>query len=45
VTASFLAMPSRSDQPDAAEAFGVRRTSLVDGLRATLAAADAGDAG
>ena len=45
VTASFFAMPSRSDQPDAAEAFGVRRTSLVDGLRATLAAADAGDAG
>jgi len=45
VTASFFAMPSRSDQPDAAEAFGVRRTSLVDGLRATLAAADAGNAG
>jgi uncharacterized protein YbjT (DUF2867 family) len=45
VTASFFAMPSRSDRPDAAEAFGVRRTSLVDGLRATLAAAGPGDAG
>jgi uncharacterized protein YbjT (DUF2867 family) len=45
VTASFFGMPSRSDGPAAAEAFGVRRTSLVDGLRATLAAAGAGDAG
>jgi hypothetical protein len=38
-------MPSRSDRPDAAGAFGVRRTGLLDGLRATLAAAGADDAG
>jgi NADH dehydrogenase len=45
VTASFFAMPSRADRPDAAEAFGVRRTRLLDGLRATLAAAGADGAG
>jgi hypothetical protein len=45
VTASFFGMPSRSDRPDAAGAFGVRRTGLLDGLRATLAAAGADDAG
>jgi uncharacterized protein YbjT (DUF2867 family) len=45
VTASFFAMPSRRDRPDAADAFGVRRTGLLDGLRATLAAAGAGGAG
>jgi hypothetical protein len=31
----LFAMPSRADAPDAAEAFGVTRTTLVDGLRAT----------
>ena len=41
VTASFFALPSRRDAPDAAEAFGVRRTPLLDGLRATLAASAA----
>jgi NADH dehydrogenase len=45
VAASFLAMPSRSDAPDAAAAFGVATTSLTDGLRATLAAAEALDPG
>ena len=45
VTASFFGMPSRSDRPDAAAAFGVRRTGLLDGLRATLSAAGADDAG
>jgi NADH dehydrogenase len=45
VTASFFSMPSRADRPDAAAAFGVRRTSLVDGLRATLAAAATNDGG
>jgi NADH dehydrogenase len=45
VTASFFAMPSRADRPDAAEAFGVRPTGLVDGLRATLAAAATSDGG
>lgn len=39
VAASFLALPSRSDAPEAAEAFGVRRTPLLDGLRITLQAA------
>jgi uncharacterized protein YbjT (DUF2867 family) len=43
VTASFLAMPSRSDAPDAARVFGVARTPLLDGLRRTLA--DAGAVG
>lgn len=33
--ADLFAMPSRADAPDAAEAFGVTRTTLVDGLRAT----------
>lgn len=44
VTASFFSMPNRADRPDAAAAFGVRPTSLVDGLRETLAAAGANDA-
>lgn len=41
VTASLFAMPSRVDAPDAAEAFGVRRTPLLDGLRITIEAAAA----
>ena len=45
VTASFFALPSRADAPDAASAFGVARTPLVDGLRATLEAAAAIDTG
>ena len=45
VTASFFAMASRADRADAADAFGVRRTGLLDGLRATLAAAGADGAG
>lgn len=45
VTASFFGMPNRADRPDAAAAFGVRRTGLLDGLRATLAAAGAERAG
>ena len=45
VTASYFAMPSRADRPNAAAAFGVRPTTLVDGLRATLAAAATDDAG
>ncbi len=45
VTASFFAMPSRADRPDAAAAFGVRTTPLLEGLRATLAAAGAHDGG
>jgi uncharacterized protein YbjT (DUF2867 family) len=45
VAASFLAMPSRADAPDAATAFGVTRTSLLDGLRATLEAAAEIDTG
>jgi NADH dehydrogenase len=45
VTASFFAMPSRADRPDAAAAFGVRTTPLLEGLRATLAAAGAHDDG
>ena len=39
VAASFLALPSRADAPDASRAFGVARTLLVDGLRVTLEAA------
>lgn len=39
VAASWLGMPSRLDAPDAAEAFGVARTPLRDGLRITLEAA------
>lgn len=45
VTASFFAMPSRADAPDAATAFGVRRTPLLEGLQQTLAAASAIDRG
>jgi uncharacterized protein YbjT (DUF2867 family) len=45
VAASFFAMPSRGDAPDAAAAFGVARTPLADGFRATLAAAAAADDG
>jgi len=45
VTASFFALPSRADAPDAASAFGVARTPLVVGLRATLEAAAAIDTG
>jgi nucleoside-diphosphate-sugar epimerase len=45
VAASFLAMRSRADAPDAAEAFGVSRTPFLDGLRATLEAAAAIDTG
>ena len=45
VTASFFALPSRADAPDAAEAFGVARTPLVEGLRVTLEAAAAIDTG
>ena len=33
--ADLFAMPSRADAPDAAAAFGLTRTTLVDGLRAT----------
>lgn len=39
VTASLFAMASRADAPDAAAAFGVARTPLQEGLRATLAEA------
>jgi uncharacterized protein YbjT (DUF2867 family) len=45
VTASFFAMPNRADAPDAAAAFGVRRTPLAEGLRSTLAAAALVDPG
>jgi uncharacterized protein YbjT (DUF2867 family) len=45
VAASWLGLPSRADAPDAAEAFGVRRTPLVDGLRTTLEAAAGLDVG
>ena len=45
VTASFFGLPSRAEPPDAALAFGVSRTPLVDGLRATLEAAAAIDTG
>ncbi|MGE5227802.1 MAG: SDR family oxidoreductase [Planctomycetaceae bacterium] len=41
VTASWFAMPSRADAPDAAEAFGVGTTRLLEGLRITVAAAAA----
>jgi uncharacterized protein YbjT (DUF2867 family) len=34
-TADLFALPSRADAPDAAAAFGVVKTTLVDGLRAT----------
>jgi hypothetical protein len=39
VAASFLGLPSRRDAPDAAGAFGVARTPLLEGLRITLEAA------
>jgi uncharacterized protein YbjT (DUF2867 family) len=45
VAASFLALPSRADAPDAAEAFGVARTGLMEGLRITLEAAAEFDLG
>jgi uncharacterized protein YbjT (DUF2867 family) len=45
VAASWLGLPSRADAPDAAAAFGVRRTALLDGLRITLEAASAIDVG
>jgi uncharacterized protein YbjT (DUF2867 family) len=45
VAASWFGLPSRADAPDAAEAFGVRRSQLVDGLRATLEAATRIDVG
>jgi uncharacterized protein YbjT (DUF2867 family) len=45
VTASFFAAPSRAPDPDAAAAFGVTRTPLLDGLRTTLDAAAAIDPG
>jgi len=45
ITASFFALPSRADAPDAAQAFGVSRTPLVDGLRLTLDAAATIDTG
>ncbi len=45
VAASWLGLASRADAPDAAEAFGVRRTPLLDGLRITLEAAAAIDVG
>jgi NADH dehydrogenase len=41
VAASWFAMPSRADAPDAAAVFGVARTGLSEGLRATLAGAAA----
>jgi uncharacterized protein YbjT (DUF2867 family) len=34
--ATFFAMPSRADAPNAAEAFGVARTSLAEGLAVTV---------
>jgi uncharacterized protein YbjT (DUF2867 family) len=39
VAATYLAMPSRADAPDAAAAFGVARTPLAVGLRRTVDAA------
>jgi uncharacterized protein YbjT (DUF2867 family) len=33
--AEVFALPSRADAPDAAKMFGIERTALVDGLRAT----------
>jgi uncharacterized protein YbjT (DUF2867 family) len=45
VAASFFGMRNRADAPDAAAAFGVQRTQLLDGLRTTLAAAAALDEG
>jgi uncharacterized protein YbjT (DUF2867 family) len=45
VAASFYGMSNRADAPDAATAFGVRRTPLLDGIRATLSASAAVDPG
>lgn len=48
VAASWMGMPSRADAPDAADAFGIVRTPLLEGLRITLEAAadlDPPDAG
>jgi len=45
VTASWFAMPSRADASDAAASFGVARTGLLDGLRATMADAAGGGEG
>lgn len=45
VTASYYGMPNRADALDAAAAFGVRRTPLLEGLRATLSAAATLDPG
>lgn len=39
--AEVFALPSRADAPDAAAAFGVERTALADGLRATARSAAA----
>ena len=41
--AELFALPSRADAPDAAEAFGVIRTTLVDGLRAIAQQTAAGE--
>lgn len=35
IAAEVFALPSRADAPDAAKTFGIERTALVDGLRAT----------
>jgi NADH dehydrogenase len=43
--AGFLGLPSRADAPDAAGAFGVALTPLLEGLRITLHAAADIDAG
>jgi NADH dehydrogenase len=43
--AAAFARPSRSDAPDAADAFGVERTPLAEGLRRTLAEAQSQGAG
>jgi NADH dehydrogenase len=45
VTASFFAMDSRVDAPDAAAAFGLATTPLAEGLRRTLEAAAQASAG
>jgi uncharacterized protein YbjT (DUF2867 family) len=45
VAASFFGMPSRADAPDAAVAFGVARTGLLEGLRATMSDAGVLDGG
>jgi hypothetical protein len=37
--AAWIASAARADAPDAAQALGVRRTPLVEGLRRTLAEA------